>query len=234
MLKAGRVCGRQMHHAHGVFDRDKSSGSISVRPKHGRIGACLPVTKWLRLSFVEICTVKSILRKPWATSSVSDIAERMFPPRAINKRTESLRAASTNCTVSSRSLKKSRLPLHRPPGIFLGMMIDADGAVTLPLECLVRASACSGSSKMSAGQQDIAGFLNRGHHRCCVMPMAQMIRFSMSDPLTEFSDAFWESPHATSSQSSASCATSSHPCRCSASMKARSSWSSSSSTFEMP
>ena len=36
--------------------------SFSVRPRHGRISACRPWTRWLRLSFVLTCTVSSQLR----------------------------------------------------------------------------------------------------------------------------------------------------------------------------
>jgi hypothetical protein len=36
---------------------------MSVRPRHGRISACLPWTRWLRLSLVLICTVRSQLQR---------------------------------------------------------------------------------------------------------------------------------------------------------------------------
>src|SRR5437588_7035235 len=58
--------------------------SISVRPRHGKISARLPVIKCARLSFVETCAVKRQRRKASAVYSVSGVAERKLPPNAKN------------------------------------------------------------------------------------------------------------------------------------------------------
>ncbi|MCY1535952.1 hypothetical protein D9M68_713820 [compost metagenome] len=57
--------------------------SMSVRPRHGRISACLPWTRWLRLSLVLMCTVSSQLRSAWAVRSVSGVAWAKLPPKPM-------------------------------------------------------------------------------------------------------------------------------------------------------
>ena len=58
--------------------------SISVRPRHGRISASRPCTRWLRLSLVATCTVSAQLRKLRWVASVSGVAVAKLPPMAKN------------------------------------------------------------------------------------------------------------------------------------------------------
>ncbi|MOA16248.1 hypothetical protein D3C78_1364510 [compost metagenome] len=57
--------------------------SMSVRPRHGRISASLPWARWLRLSLVLICTVRSQLRSAWKVRGLSGVAWAKLPPRPI-------------------------------------------------------------------------------------------------------------------------------------------------------
>ena len=56
--------------------------SLSVRPRHGRISACSPVTRCARLSFVATCTVRRQRGSASAVYSVSGVAQRKLPPSA--------------------------------------------------------------------------------------------------------------------------------------------------------
>ncbi|MNR16154.1 hypothetical protein D3C85_1327380 [compost metagenome] len=58
--------------------------SISVRPRHGRIKASRPVTRWLRLSLVAMCTVRLQLRRASCVRGLSGVAWAKLPPRPMN------------------------------------------------------------------------------------------------------------------------------------------------------
>ncbi|MNM95797.1 hypothetical protein D3C81_1082560 [compost metagenome] len=57
--------------------------SMSVRPRHGRISASLPWVKWLRLSLVLICTVRSQFCRAWNVRGLSGVAWAKLPPRPM-------------------------------------------------------------------------------------------------------------------------------------------------------
>lgn len=58
--------------------------SISVRPSVGRMSASRPCTRWLRLSFVVMCTVRSHARIASQVRGVSGVAIEKLPPRPMN------------------------------------------------------------------------------------------------------------------------------------------------------
>ena len=58
--------------------------SISVRPSVGRISASRPWIRWLRFSFVVMCTERSQRRMPSHVRGVSGVAIAKLPPRPIS------------------------------------------------------------------------------------------------------------------------------------------------------
>ena len=74
--------------------------SISVRPRHGRISASRPCTRWLRLSLVATCTVRSQLRRAAWVAAVSGVAAAKLPPMAKNTFARPSRMASIAPMVS--------------------------------------------------------------------------------------------------------------------------------------
>ncbi len=59
-----------------------------------------PCTRWLRLSFVDTCTVSEQLRNAASVTAVSGVAETKLPPIAMNTVALPSRMARIASTVS--------------------------------------------------------------------------------------------------------------------------------------
>lgn len=57
--------------------------SMSVRPRQGRISASRPVVRWLRLSLVLMCTVRSHDARAAWVRGLSGVAWAKLPPRPM-------------------------------------------------------------------------------------------------------------------------------------------------------
>ena len=107
-MRAGgleRTLGR-VHHAQRVLDGDPlvavAARVVLLGPAQGgRISAVRPGTRWERLSFVEICTVRSAFRIAFSVTSVSGAAAVKLPPSAMKTFASPSRSARMAFTVSS-------------------------------------------------------------------------------------------------------------------------------------
>ena len=84
--------------------------SFSVRPRHGRISARLPCTRWLRLSFVLTCTVSSVRRSASIVIAVSGAASTKLPPMPTKTFTSPRCIASIVRTVSRPCSRGGSMP----------------------------------------------------------------------------------------------------------------------------
>ncbi len=108
--------------------------SSSVRPRHGRTMLSLATSRHVRLSFVQICTLRSSLRKAAKVASGSHIAAARLPPRPIKP----LASPSRNrrhrldriVAVRARAGNSEGLVEAREKG-FGRDLGDADGAIAL-------------------------------------------------------------------------------------------------------
>ena len=74
--------------------------SRSVRPRQGRIRPSRPWWRWLRLSLVEIWTVRPTSASAAVVTAVSGVAAAKLPPRARKTSTAPARIASIAATTS--------------------------------------------------------------------------------------------------------------------------------------
>ena len=125
---------RQMHHRHRVLD-----GDHAVRRRPGCRGRCgpatagsapsRPCTTWLRLSFVDTCTVSAQRRNAASVTAVSGVADAKLPPMPMNtfaRPSRIARIASTVSTPCSRGLtmpNRSSSAARNSSGIFSQMPI---------------------------------------------------------------------------------------------------------------
>ena len=146
--------------------------SMSVRPRHGRISASLPWTRWLRLSLVLICTVRSQL----LSACEGARAVRCGLGEVAAQADEDLGATFEHgvdrldhvVAVFTRHLEREA-PLKGIEERHGRALVDAHGAVALHVAVAAhRAQAGAGLADVAAQQHQVGDFLD-GRHRMTML-----------------------------------------------------------------